>query len=96
MGDGRGWGEERAGDLLGRRAHISRSVRATKASGGSAGWQHVKIQTQSVVFHGSVLVVGRVGRCMVEPMGELAQGRIEPRPPAKAIDRLEPPSGDQP
>ena len=78
------------------RPQTSRSVSATCASGASAGWQHVKMRrsrsssTLSSSAHAAVVDDRDVG--LVADFVE----RVETRPPAHAVDGLEPSGRDQP
>ena len=72
------------------RPQTSRSVSATWASGGRAGWQQVKISRSR--SSSTLLVVPRRrhrGAVGVELLGELRQRGVEPGAPAHAVDRLE-------
>ena len=74
----------------------SRSVSAICASGGSAGWQHVKISRRRSSSTPSSLSFERLAGVVVESLGKLGERGVEPRAAANGVDRLEPPGRDEP
>ena len=78
------------------RPQTSRSVSAICASGGSAGWQQVKISRSRSSSTPSSSTSAASGGLRLEPRGELDERRVEPGAPAHAVDRLEAPGRDEP
>ena len=65
------------------------------ASGGSAGWQQVKIEPQAIVFESFIVDDNGIDRGLELP-GELSDRGVESRATAQNVDRFETAGRDQP
>ncbi len=80
------------------RPQTSRSVRATCAPGGKAGWQQVKIKAQSVVLDVPIVIAAPSGgrRVAIEPGGQVRERGVEADATTDGVGGLEAAGGNQP